>query len=74
MGTGIFYSEGTADETGKVFTYIGKMDDPFTGEKDKEMKSVAREISKDEVVFEMYEKRPEVGEYMSMELTYKRRK
>jgi hypothetical protein len=74
MGTGIFYSEGTVDETGKVTTYIGKMDDPFTGEKDKEMKSVAREISDDEVVFEMYEERPEVGEYKSMVLTYKRRK
>jgi len=74
MGTGIFYAEGTADETGKVFTYIGKMDDPFTGEKDKPMKSVAREINDDQVVFEMYETRPGVGEFKSMELTYTRRK
>jgi hypothetical protein len=74
MGTGIFYSEGTADETGKVFTYIGKADDPFTGEKDKPMKSVGREINDDKVVFEMYETRPGVGEYKSMELTYTRRK
>ncbi len=73
-GTGIFYSEGTVDETGKVFTYIGKMDDPFTGEKDKPMRSVAREINDDKVVFEMYETRPDVGEYKSMELTYTRRK
>jgi len=74
MGTGIFYSEGTADETGKVFTYIGKMDDPFSGEKDKPVKSVGREINDDKVVFEMYETRPDVGEYKSMELTYTRRK
>lgn len=74
MGTGIFYSEGTADETGKVFTYIGKMDDPFTGEKDKPMKSIGREINDDKVVFEMYESRPGVGEFKSMELTYTRQK
>jgi len=74
MGTGIFYSEGTMDESGKVCTYIGKSDDPFTGEKDKEMKSVGRVINDDEVVFEMYESQPGVGEYKSMELTYKRKK
>jgi len=74
MGTGIFYSEGVADETGKVFTYIGKADDPFTGEKDKPMKSVGREINDDKVIFEMYETRPDAGEYKSMELTYTRKK
>lgn len=72
--TGIFMSEGTADESGKVFTYYGKMDDPMTGEKDKLVKSVAREISKDKVVFEMYDKRPGVGEFKSMEITYTRKK
>jgi hypothetical protein len=28
-------SEGTADAAGKVFTFVGKMDDPMTGEKDR---------------------------------------
>ncbi len=74
MCTGIFYAEGTVDETGKVTTYIGKADDPFTGEKDKEMKSIARVISDDKVIFEMYERNKDGGEFMSMELTYTRRK
>jgi hypothetical protein len=74
MSTGIFYAEGTMDESGKSTTYIGKADDPFTGEKDKEMKSVSRVINDDKVVFEMYEKDPSGNEFMSMELTYVRRK
>jgi hypothetical protein len=72
--TGIFLMEGTADETGKVFTYEGTMDDPMTGEKDKPYKSIAREINDDKVVFEMYETRPGVGEVKTMEITYMRRK
>jgi hypothetical protein len=74
MSTGIFMSEGTADETGKVFTYYGKMDDPFTGQKDKVVKSVAREIDPGKVIFEMYDNIPGVGEFKSMEITYTRKK
>lgn len=72
--TGIFMSEGTADESGKVFTYHGKMDDPMTGQKDKDVKSIARVINDDEVVFEMYDTVPGGGEYKSMEITYTRKK
>jgi len=74
QSTGIFMSYGQMDESGKVCTYHGKMDDPFTGEKDKVVKSVAREINKDKAVFEMYDKRPGVGEFKSMEITYTRKK
>jgi hypothetical protein len=72
--TGIFMMEGTADETGKVVTYVGKMDDPLTGQKDKPYKSIAREIDKDTVVFEMYEGAPDGGEFKNMEIRYMRRK
>jgi hypothetical protein len=72
--TGIFMSEGTADETGKVCTYYGKMDDPMTGQKDKVVKSIAREIDKDHVVFEMYEEKPGAGLVKTMEISYTRKK
>ena len=72
--TGIFMIEGTTDETGKVTTYTGKMDDPMTGQKDKAVKSIAREIDQDHVIFEMYEEMPGVGEFKTMEITYTRRK
>ncbi len=74
MSTGISMSMGTTDKSGKVTTYFGKMDDPMTGEKDKEVKYVAKEISDDKVVFSMFEKRPQVGEFKTMEITYTRRK
>ena len=72
--TGIFMMEGTADDTGKVVTYVGKMDDPLTGQKDKPYKSIAREIDKDTAVFEMYEGTPDGGEFKNMEIRYMRRK
>ena len=74
MSTGIYMSLGTVDETGKVFTYYGKMDDPMTGQKDKVVKSVARVIDDDHVVFEMYDKIPDVGEFKNMEIVYTRKK
>ena len=54
-GTGIFTNEGTADAAGKVFTFHGKMDDPMTGEKDKEMKFILRILSPDKHTFEMHD-------------------
>lgn len=72
--TGIFMAEGTADETGKVITYLGRMDDPMTGQKDKLVRSIIREIDKDHVLFEMYEEMPHVGEVKTMEISYTRRK
>lgn len=74
MSTGIYLAEGTVDASGKVWTYYGKMDDPFTGEKDKVAKSIAREISKDKVIYEMYDKKPGVGEFKTMEIIYTRKK
>ena len=73
-GNAISMNAGTTDESGKVTTYHGKMDDPMTGEKDKIVKSIAREINEDKVVFEMYDKPAGGPEYMTLEITYTRRK
>jgi len=54
-GTAMFTSEGTADPDGKVFTFLGKMDDPLSGEKDKAVKYVIRLVGPDKRVFEMHE-------------------
>jgi len=72
MGTGFFTSEGTADESGKVLTFSGKMDDPMTGEKAKPMRLVTRIVSPDKRVFEMHDLAQ--GEKSKvMEITYTRK-
>ena len=73
MSTGIFMMEGTVDESGKVYTYHGKMDDPMTGQKDKAIKSVAREIDANNVVFAMYDTLPDGTQFKNMEITYTRK-
>ena len=74
MSTGIYICEGTRDEKTKTTTYYGKIDDPMTGQKDKTVKSVAREINKNKAVFEMYDIAPDGKETKTMELTYTREK
>lgn len=73
QSTGVFMSEGTADASGKVFTYFGKMDDPIAGVKDKTVRSVAREIDDNKTVLEMYDTGPDGKEFKSMEITYTRK-
>jgi hypothetical protein len=55
MGTGIFISEGTADPGGKVLTFLGKTDDPVTGEKDKPTQYVVQILSADKHTFAMHD-------------------
>ena len=74
MSTGIYISEGTVDPTGKIFTYFGRMDDPMTGQRDKVVKSIARIIDDDKVVFDMYDTLPDGTEFKNMEITYTRNK
>ena len=72
MGTGIFASEGTCDASGKVLTLTGKMDDPMTGQKGKEMRLVTRILSPDKHTFEMHD--VALGEKSKvMEITYVRK-
>jgi|SRR6266496_1040055 len=71
-GTGIFTNEGTADAAGKVFTFHGKMDDPMTGEKDKEMKFILRLLSSDKHTFEMHDL-SKGNKSLCAEMTYTRK-
>jgi len=72
-GTGMFTSEGTADSSGKVLTFEGKMDDPMTGEKDKPMKFIVRIVDANKHTFEMHDLSK--GEKsLCGEMTYTRKK
>jgi hypothetical protein len=71
--TGIYVSEGLPAGNG-TYVYYGEMDDPMTGVHDKIAKSVARELSDDKLVFEMYDQPPGSDEFKTMEITYTRRK
>ena len=70
----VFTSAGTADASGKVFTYYGTMDDPITGERDIVTRMVIRELTADQTIMEMYEKRAGTDESKTMEMTYTRAK
>ncbi len=71
MGTGMMISSGTCDASGKVFTYMGTISDPFTGQPKKE-KSVLRIINDGKHVFEMFSIGPDGKEYNSLIVTYTR--
>jgi hypothetical protein len=72
MSTGIFISEGSADEGGKVLTFLGKMDEPMTGQKDKPTKYIIRILSPDKHVMEMHDLT--LGEKSKVfEMTYTRK-
>ena len=73
MSTGMYTSEGTADQSGKVLTFHGKMDEPITGERDKLVRFVARIISKDKHVFEIYDLVGRPDEFKAVEITYTRK-
>ena len=73
MGTGILSSDGSADASGKVLTFNGKMDEPYSGEKAKPVRMVTRIVSHDKHVFEMHDL--SLGEKSKvMEITYTRKK
>jgi hypothetical protein len=72
ISTAIMTSEGTADASGKVITFTGKMDCPVTGDKDIPVKQVLRIVSRDTHTFEMHDTR--LGEKSkTMEITYTRK-
>jgi hypothetical protein len=72
--TAMLTMEGTADPTGKVITMLGKSDDPGTGEHGKAMKYVARLVSKDKHVFEIYDLSMGNKETKLLEISYTRKK
>lgn len=72
--SGISSAEGNYDMSGKVLTLYGKMDEPTTGEHDKNVKYVLRKIDDDKFVFEVHDL--VIGEPNTkvMEITYTRAK
>ncbi|MBC8094756.1 MAG: DUF1579 domain-containing protein [Akkermansiaceae bacterium] len=60
MSTGMLMTEGTADASGKVFTFEGKMDCAMTGEKNKAVRCILRVESPEKHIFEMHD--PSLGE------------
>ena len=72
MGTGVMLSEGSCDESGKVFTLVGSYFDPMIG-KETKAKSISRIISNDKHVFEMYGLSEKGEEFKTLEVTYTRK-
>lgn len=69
MGTGVFQSRGTLDNTGKVLIEMGEMYDPMTGNNLK-MKTVTTHISNEKFTKVMYHTMPDGKEFKSMEMVY----
>lgn len=74
MGTAVSTMEGVMDGDGKTLTMTGKMDEPMTGEKNKDVKYVMRLVDPDTHVFEMYDPSMGGGNKPAMRLTYTRKK
>ena len=73
MGTGIYMTEGTFDESGKIRTETGIWDDIVTGGKAK-VKMIYKFVDKDKILFEMYMSGGMYGdkEFKTMEAAYTR--
>lgn len=67
MSTGIIYSEGTCDPSGKIFTLKGEFDCCITKQK-KTFKWVSTVEGDDKNVFQWYEKDDSGKEFVSMEM------
>lgn len=73
MGTANYTGEGMIDQSGKIITMYGKMDDPMVDERDKPVRYVTRIISKDKHVFEIYDLAGTPHEFKAVEITYTRK-
>lgn len=71
--TAMFTAEGTADPSGKVITYMGKHDDPMTGQFNLDVKYVATWVNENKLQFEIIEKPGTSDEYTALELMYTRK-
>ena len=71
MSTGVMVSEGTCDDSHKVFTYVGEADDPWTGGH-KRIRSVLKVINEAKLLFEMFETGEDGKEVKSLEVNYTR--
>lgn len=71
MGTGVMVSEGTADGSGKVFTYNSEYSCPMKGA-ETTAKTVLKIEGDDKVVYTMFDKAPDGKEFANLEVTYTR--
>ncbi len=72
MSTMTMASTGSCDASGKVLTYEGAYDDPFTGSK-KKIKSTTRIINENKHVMESVDHTADGKEFKNMEIVYTRR-
>jgi hypothetical protein len=69
MGTTISSAMGDYDEATKTMTLMGKMDEPMTGEKDKDVKYVYKFPDDKTTIFEIWDMN-KTAPFMAMEMTY----
>ncbi len=74
MSTAMLVSEGGFDQFGKVLTTYGKMDEPMTGEHDKNVKYVSRFAGPDKFIFEIHDLAIGEPNTQVVEVTYTRKK
>ncbi len=74
MSTAIITGLGTCDESGKVFTLIGRHDDVMSGKPNQTFKTVTRIVNNDLHIDEMYMSGPDGKEFKTLEITYTRSK
>ena len=72
MGTGTFYHTGTADASGKMFTFTGENFDPMTMAK-KKTKTTTEIINNDKHVMKMFDTGPDGKEWMNLEIVCTRK-
>jgi hypothetical protein len=66
-GTSILTAEGTASPDNKVITFLGKMDEPMSGEKDKPIKYVFTFVDDKTFKLQMYDQVGTPNEFVAME-------
>jgi len=72
--TAMSAAEGNFNESGKIMTMYGKMDEPTTGEHDKNVKYVLKIIDKDSFLFEVHDLSLDEPHTKTMEIAYTRAK
>ncbi len=74
LGTAVLNSAGQFDPATKTITLTGLMDEPLTGEKNKQFRTTDRFLDDNTGQFEMYDTIPGKGEIKVMAITYTRKK
>ena len=73
MSTAMSVMEGSMNAAGTILTLWGKMDEPSTGEKNKDVKYVIHIVDKDTHVFEVYDVKTWGDKKPTLKLTYTRK-